>query len=128
MKIKNYILLGMLVLPITSFAELHKIGDDSYINTFLTKDIGNGVIRVNVLTSYDEITSAQMFGLSEEENIDINCNAQLVRYLDSQWFSGKMGKGKIVKRFPAIEIEWTPFYFNQTPPQVCLYLQRNGMI
>jgi hypothetical protein len=96
-----------------------------YIEPFLSKSLGNGVVRVMVLTSFDEITSAMMFGLSVEQRMDLNCEAQLVRELDTKWYEKRMAKGKVIEQFSASNLpEWVPFY-TTTESTICNFLKQN---
>jgi hypothetical protein len=126
LKTKKILVLLLTIFSSTAFADLELVqSDDSskiYINTFASKDLGKGVVRVFVLESYKEISSAQMFGLSVETRMDLNCDAQLVRELDSTWYSKQMGKGKVTEKFPAETVQWIPF-FSTTEPAICEFLQ-----
>ena len=54
--------------------------------------------KVVTLNSYDSISSAQMFGLSEIDEIEINCQKATMRDLKITWTEKQMGKGKITHK------------------------------
>jgi hypothetical protein len=60
----------------------------------LTGDKISG-FKVVTLTSYDSISSAQMFGLSEISEIQINCAKGTLQYLKVIWTEKQMGRGKV---------------------------------
>ena len=51
--------------------------------------------KVTVLSSYDSISSAQMWGLSEVAEIAVNCQNGTLQYLKTVWTERQMGRGKI---------------------------------
>jgi hypothetical protein len=100
------------------------IGDDTYIDQSFIRDIGKGVKRVKVLTDYKEITSAQMFGLSELSELDLDCSNKLVRYLSETWYSKNKLQGKMVKHFPIENLEWTTINEYTQADKICEYLRK----
>lgn len=55
--------------------------------------------KATVLLSFDEISSAQMWGLSSIDEIKIDCNKGSFQYLKSTWTEKPMARGKIAKVF-----------------------------
>jgi hypothetical protein len=55
--------------------------------------------KVIVLLSFDEISSAQMWGLSSIDEIKIDCNKGSFQYLKSTWTEKPMARGKVAKVF-----------------------------
>ena len=68
-------------------------------NAFIdySKISGDKVHGFKVLTlyTYEEISSAQMWGLSEVQLIEINCQNATMRNLKYIWTEGSMGRGKV---------------------------------
>lgn len=59
------------------------------------KEYGNR--SVTLLQSYESISSAMMFGLSEVETVIFDCNRSRYRELQGKWFDSKMGTGRVTK-------------------------------
>ena len=57
--------------------------------------------RVVTLLSFEEITSAQMWGLSAVEELPINCSKGTFQYQKTTWTERKMAAGKVEKVFNA---------------------------
>lgn len=77
------------------------VGANAYID--LTRLDGDKVsgFRVVTLLSFEEITSAQMWGLSAVEELSINCSKGTFQYLKTTWTDRKMAAGKVEKVFNA---------------------------
>lgn len=71
---------------------------DAYIDH--SKMTGDKLVGFKVVTlnSYDSISSAQMFGLSEITEMEINCQKGTMRDLRITWTEKSMGKGKITNK------------------------------
>ena len=81
----------------SDYPEWRSIGEDMYVDSGPKLPAPFGKARVRVLNSYREITSAQMFGLSEVEEVEFDCiNSKYVSLAD-RWFSEKMATGKVTK-------------------------------
>lgn len=72
---------------------------DSYIDNTKTTGTKSDGFRVVTMTSYKEISSAQMWGLSEISEHRIDCNKTTIQDLKTTWTEKEMGKGRIVKIF-----------------------------
>lgn len=76
-----------------------------YSNTYVdwTKIRGDKdrVFIVPVLDSYDEITSAQMWGLSAISTVSIGCLQGSMQFLNLTWTENRMGRGRVMKTFSA---------------------------
>lgn len=102
LKYKEFFLL-LLALQLSSFGSAQNLKkfnwtplfDDSYIDN--SKLMGDRVygFKVTTMTTYEEISSAQMFGLSEINEYNIDCNRATIQYLKSTWFDKPMAKGII---------------------------------
>ncbi len=69
-----------------------------YINLKSIRDEKElGTRSVTLLQSYESISSAMMFGLSEMETVLFDCNRSRYRELQSKWFESKMATGRITK-------------------------------
>ena len=76
---------------------------DSYIdNEKLSGNKADG-FKVTTLSSYKEINSAEMWGLSEISEYQIDCNKATFHELKTIWTENEMGKGKITKVFKLIQ-------------------------
>jgi hypothetical protein len=84
-----------------------------YSNTYVdwTKIRGDKErgFMVPILNSYDEITSAQMWGLSEISNVSIGCLQGSMQFLNTTWTESRMGRGRVMKTFTA-----SPVIYPQT--------------
>lgn len=79
----------------SDYPEWRSIGEDMYVDSGPKLTAPFGKARVRVLNSYKESTSAQMFGLSETEEVEFDCiNSKYVSLAD-RWFSEKMATGKV---------------------------------
>lgn len=56
-------------------------------------------MRAWVMHSFEDITSAQMWGLSEISEVEVQCAKGTFRYLRSVWTEGRFGKGATAKTF-----------------------------
>lgn len=56
-------------------------------------------MRAWVMVVYEEISSAQMWGLSEISEVEVNCAKGTLRYLKTIWTNGRYGKGPTAKTF-----------------------------
>jgi hypothetical protein len=54
---------------------------------------------VPILSSYDEITSAQMWGLSNISTVSIRCLQGSMQFLNDTWTENRMGSGRVMKTF-----------------------------
>ena len=54
---------------------------------------------VPILSSYDEITSAQMWGLSNISNVSVRCLQGSMQFLNDTWTENRMGSGRVMKTF-----------------------------
>ena len=74
-----------------------------YSNTFVDWTRINGDkergFTVPILDSYDEITSAQMWGLSAISTVSIRCLQGSMQELNLTWTENRMGKGRVMKTF-----------------------------
>jgi hypothetical protein len=77
------------------------VGADAYID--LTKLEGDKVFGFKVVTllSFDQISSAQMWGLSDVSELSVNCSKGTFQYLKTTWTEKQMAAGKIEKVFNA---------------------------
>lgn len=57
--------------------------------------------KVTVLSSFEEISSAQMWGLSSIDEMKFDCNKGSFQYLKTTWTEKPMARGKVVKVFNA---------------------------
>lgn len=55
--------------------------------------------KVTVLSSFEEISSAQMWGLSSIDEIKFDCNKGSFQYLKTTWTEKQMARGKVAKVF-----------------------------
>lgn len=57
---------------------------------------------------FEEISSAQMWGLSEIKEVEVNCSKGTYRELKTVWTEGRYGKGQKTKTFMAANSAPTP--------------------
>ncbi len=55
--------------------------------------------KVTVLSSFEEISSAQMWGLSSIDEMKFDCNKGYFQYLKTTWTEKPMARGKLTKVF-----------------------------
>jgi hypothetical protein len=76
-----------------------KFSDWSYVDWDSRKAIGFEQVALTTMTTYQEISSAQMFGLSEIEYLAFDCLKSRYKFNGSVWYSGRMAQGRIEKKF-----------------------------
>lgn len=108
--LKTVLLAVMIVLSMPQIANAQDYSSYSwtklsipYNNTYvdwtrIRGDKENG-FTVPILSSYDEITSAQMWGLSEISSVSIGCLQGNMQYLSTAWTENRMGRGRVTKTF-----------------------------
>lgn len=106
--------------PETTRGSWQKFDENSYIDSSTKQSISFGNIKLSVLHDYEEITSAMMFGLSEKEDAEFDCNNSQYTSLGDVWYEGRMGQGKVAKRFSASN-KWSPIppYYIKLFAAVC---------
>lgn len=57
--------------------------------------------KVVTLLSFDQISSAQMWGLSDVSELKIDCSRGTFQYLKTSWTEKKMARGAVTKVFNA---------------------------
>jgi len=74
-----------------------------YTNTYVdwTRSRGDKEhgFSVPILQSYNEITSAQMWGLSNISVVSIRCLKGSMQFLNDTWTENRMGRGRVIKNF-----------------------------
>jgi hypothetical protein len=80
-------------------------GACTYIDkTRIKKD--RGIVQVVALTDYASISSAQMFGLSEINELSINCIKKEFQNTQIIWYERNMGMGKVTKKEMVTNKKW----------------------
>jgi len=102
MKLNKYFFLVLLITT-QSFAQNFSkfnwsrlpFDSDAYID--FTEIKGDKVFGFKVITLYDfeSITSAQMWGLSNINQLELDCQKGTIRMIKDIWTEKRMGKGKI---------------------------------
>lgn len=76
---------------------------DKYSYIDHSKESGDRITGIKVVTmvTFDQISSAQMWGLSLIEENLINCRNRTIQSLKTVWTERKMGRGNVTKTFGA---------------------------
>ena len=93
-----------------------KTSFDNYSYIDHSKESGDRVVGIKVVTliTFDQISSAQMWGLSVIDENLINCRKRTIQSLKTVWTERKMGRGHVTKSFGAGPISSVGKNFDST--------------